>query len=87
MQTLVRSQGLRMWASKEHSREALTGGITPPQMPVPPSGSSTKTHLPSAFLLLFRCHVISNCLRPTPWAAACQAPLSLGFSREGYWSE
>ena len=22
----------------------------------------------------------------TPWAAACQAPLSMGFSRQGYWS-
>ena len=22
----------------------------------------------------------------TPWAAACQAPLSMEFSRQGYWS-
>ena len=22
----------------------------------------------------------------TPWAVACQAPLSMGFSREEYWS-
>ena len=22
----------------------------------------------------------------TPWTAACQAPLSMGFSRQGYWS-
>ena len=22
----------------------------------------------------------------TPWTVACQAPLSLGFSRQGYWS-
>ena len=21
----------------------------------------------------------------TPWTVACQAPLSLGFSRQGYW--
>ena len=23
----------------------------------------------------------------TPWTVACQAPLSVGFSRQGYWSE
>ena len=23
----------------------------------------------------------------TPWAAACQAPLSMGFSEQEYWSE
>ena len=23
----------------------------------------------------------------TPWAAACQAPLSMGFSKQEYWSE
>ena len=22
----------------------------------------------------------------TPWTVACQAPLSIGFSRQGYWS-
>ena len=22
-----------------------------------------------------------------PWTVACQAPLSIGFSRQGYWSE
>ena len=25
-------------------------------------------------------------LLATPWTAACQAPLSMGFSRQGYWS-
>ena len=25
-------------------------------------------------------------LFPTPWTAAHQAPLSMGFSRQGYWS-
>ena len=23
----------------------------------------------------------------TPWTVGCQAPLSMGFSRQGYWSE
>ena len=25
-------------------------------------------------------------LVPTPWTVACQAPLSMGFSRQEYWS-
>jgi len=28
--------------------------------------------------------VMSNCV--TLWTAACQAPLSMGFSRQEYWS-
>ena len=31
-----------------------------------------------------RCSVVSD--SSTPWAAACQAPLSMGFSRQEYWS-
>ena len=30
--------------------------------------------------------VILPCLFETPWAAACQTPLSVGFSRQEYWS-
>ena len=31
--------------------------------------------------------VAQSCLTLlTPWTIACQAPLSMGFSREGYWS-
>ena len=29
--------------------------------------------------------VVSNSFA-TPWTAACQAPLSMGFSRQEYWS-
>ena len=29
--------------------------------------------------------IAQSCLRP-PWAVACQAPLSLEFSRQEYWS-
>ena len=28
--------------------------------------------------------VVSDCV--TPWTVACQAPLSMGFSRQEYWS-
>ena len=34
--------------------------------------------------LLFRCSVMSNSV--TPWSVACQAPLSMEFSRQEYWS-
>ena len=46
----------------------------------------------SLFLLLFNlfCHVLSHFshvqLFLTPWTAACQAPLSIGFSRQEYWT-
>ena len=31
--------------------------------------------------------VVKSCLTlVTPWAIACQAPLSMGFSRQEYWS-
>ena len=30
--------------------------------------------------------VAQSCLTVTPWTAAHQAPLSLRFSRQGYWS-
>ena len=32
------------------------------------------------------CSVVSDSLRPTPWTAACQAPLYMGFSWQQYWS-
>ena len=35
--------------------------------------------------LLFSCKVMSNSF-VTPWTVACQAPLSMGFSRQQYWS-
>ena len=32
--------------------------------------------------------VAKSCLTlVTPWTVACQAPLSMGFSRQKYWSE
>ena len=32
--------------------------------------------------------VAKSCLiLVTPWTAACQAPLNIGFSRQEYWSE
>ena len=35
--------------------------------------------------LLFSCQVVSDSFA-TPWTAAHQAPLSMGFSRQEYWS-
>ena len=38
-----------------------------------------------AIVLLFNCQVVSDSLRP-PWTLARQAPLSMGFQRQDYWS-
>ena len=35
--------------------------------------------------LLFSCSVVSDSF-VTPWIVACQAPLSMGFPRQEYWS-
>ena len=40
------------------------------------------------YLLCFVCAVLLSCvqLSVTIWTVACQAPLSMGFSSEEYWS-
>ena len=35
---------------------------------------------------LFLCELNHVQLFETPWTVACQAPLSMGFSRQEYWS-
>ena len=39
--------------------------------------------MPACVLIHFSC----VCLFATPWTIALQAPLSMGFSRQDYWSE
>ena len=34
---------------------------------------------------MLSCSVMSDSFA-TPWTAACQVPLSMGFSRQGFWS-
>ena len=35
----------------------------------------------------WKCYLLNLfCLFPTPWTVACQAPLSMEFSRQEYWS-
>ena len=36
-------------------------------------------------VVVFSCSVVSDSL-VTPWTIACQAPLSMGFPRQEYWS-
>ena len=45
-------------------------------------------HEANATLCVVRCGLVAkSCLTlATPWAIACQAPLSMGFSRQEYWS-
>ena len=44
-------------------------------------------HLSKLLLLLLLSHVSHVQLFATPWTAASQAPPSMGFSRQEYWSE
>ena len=37
------------------------------------------------FVLYHVCSILSTCF-VTPWTIACQIPLSMGFSRQEYWS-
>ena len=51
------------------------------------SFSSFLNNLPRGLLtLFFSCCIVSDSL-VTPWAVAHQAPLSMGLSRQEYWSE
>ena len=38
-------------------------------------------------MLLIHCEFAQSCLFATPWTVACQATLSIEFSRQEYWSE
>ena len=44
-----------------------------------------KYYMP-AMLWLHACVISRVQLSVTPWTVACQAPLSMGFSRQEYWS-
>ena len=37
-------------------------------------------------LLAFESENVSHSVLETPWTVACQTPLSMGFSRQKYWS-
>ena len=74
---------------------ALQADSLPPEPPVTACRNLTKKKilllgqkaiLDNSFLLLllFSCLVVSD--SATPWTKARQAPLSMGFSRQEYWS-
>ena len=44
------------------------------------------TYIYTYVLLLLLSHFSHVRLFVNPWTVACQAPLSMGFSRQGYWS-
>ena len=48
----------------------------------------SKTMVEEMFWVFFWCvcEVAQSCLTLIPWTAACQAPLSMEFSRQEYWS-
>ena len=41
---------------------------------------------PRVCAVLLSCSVVSDSVRPRGMCVACQAPLSMGFSRQEYWS-
>ena len=61
------------WAIASRPPEAGRCGKDPPLEPQGDSVSETVS-----------CSVVSD--SPTPWTAARQAPLSMGFSRQEHWS-
>ena len=75
-----------------HIRLCATHGRQPTRLPHPWDSPSKNTGVGCHFLL--QCmkvksesEVAQSCLTlSTPWTAAHQAPLSTGFSRQGYWS-
>ena len=50
-------------------------------LPTEPAGSY---HVMNFFILCVK--VLQSCLTVTPWTVACQAPLSVEFPRQEYWS-
>jgi len=55
------------------------------QIPEMPLEKKLFIPLYQLLLLLLDCSIVSHSLS-TPWTVACQAPLSLEFSRQEYWS-
>ena len=49
------------------------------------SAWTRETLVASSMLLLLSCQVVSDSLA-TPWTIVCQAPLSMEFPRQKYWS-
>ena len=67
-----------------------------PSSLIPQAGRQLTSRGSDAQLMLVVHRRMSTCLHAqllsraqlftTPWTVACQAPLSMGFSRQGYWS-
>ena len=92
----VKTLILLAWQSRSGHWLRLSPGETFSFLPRPRRSSSELTYpqvrscmatlpvWPKSFVL-FSCWVMSNSFA-TLWTVACQAPLSLGFSRQEYWS-
>ena len=85
---------LYLWTRKwEHSHYSLSmeDGFphplqTPKSTDAQETGCRESDGGAGALLLLFSCLVVSDPFA-TPWTVGHQAPLSMGFSRQEYWSE
>ena len=78
-----RSRSLSLWLASIHLRDSqMVSRLPPPQ-------KLTRTCIlwpEYGLLLLLTCF---SCVRlcATLWTVACQSPLSMGFSRQEYWSK
>ena len=70
---VLHSKGSRCREKSMH-RTASSPGSSQPDKPVQQQSTVKNSE------------VAQSCLTATPWAAADQAPLSMGFSRQEYWS-
>ena len=73
----LKGSGCRLNLSRE-----LIGGDGQGSESTPALGSGWRT--PASKVKRASCSVVSNSV--TPWTAACQAPLSVEFSRQEFWS-
>ena len=60
----------------------------PPSLDSPGKNTGVGCHFLLQCMKVKRESEVSQCVQPlaTPWTAAYQAPLSMGFSRQEYWS-
>ena len=76
-------QMVGMWAVMRESRQWRAESTTPR----PPPGQKPQVGSPASPRLAWgQCSAQSVSDSATPWTAARQAPLSMGFSRQEYWS-
>ena len=78
----------KWWATRTRLQSVPSGasGAGPPPAPVGASASRWRRLMSNAASDLKCCSLTRVRLFVSPWAVACQAPLSMAFSRPEHWS-